>query len=107
MVVEQSPILDEVSGVVLLDRSTLGFDPRGTNADLLIHASVDASTWKLEVLGPLGTFATYVDEYGNAASTKATNTYVRVREGCWEQLKVTFATPGNGKVAVLARLSGV
>lgn len=101
-----SPELAEVSGVVLFGANELGWEPTATHADLVVHATVDASTWKLEVIGPLGTWAQYVDQYGDNASGLASGAYVRVREGCWSLLRVTFATPGGGKVRVFGRTTG-
>lgn len=98
--------LAEAAGVVQFGKDELGWDPTQTHADLVIHATVSTSTWKLEVMGPLGTWAQYVDEHGNDASGLASGEYVRVREGCWSLFKVTFASPGGGKVRVFGRTTG-
>lgn len=100
---KRSEVIDEASGVVVLDARSLGWSPVGVTTDLFIQATVDASTWKLEVLGPLDVWAQYVDEHGNDASGLASGEYVRVREGVWPRLRVTFATPGGGKVRVIGR----
>lgn len=107
VLIKTSPLLSETAGVVLLDKDSLGFDPTAVYGDLVIQASVTASTWSLTVLGPLGEWAPYINEHGSAVTAVATKTYVRVREGIWRQLKVTFATPGGGKVMATGRITGV
>lgn len=107
VLIKTSPLLSEAAGVVVLDKASLGFDPLAVYGDLVIQASVTSGTWSLTVLGPLGEWTPYINEHGAAVTGVASKTYVRVREGIWRQLKVTFGTPGGGKVQVSGRITGV